>query len=310
MSAEACVACGGPDPLRLGLCPTCGPAPQRHDAVVFVDAGARADERGRALQALHEVFGDAVGAAARRVAAGGRPLLRLPRGLADRAATRLARMGVPARAVPAVAAWTRMPWHFFLMVALVVITGALAGTRAAPSMLWTTPLYAALLGVAAQQGMRRPALLARSGRGLGAPARTVASAALADLPDGEARRLLATIVRLADGVLALDARAADADDLVIAAADTAREVALLASACTTLEQRASIDGAARSAHRRDAGLVLLRRAMAALGSLSAAGGPGADQARQRLTDIVQAMEAESAAALAAALEVGRLLERA
>lgn len=310
MSTGSCALCGGTDPLGLGICPACGPAPGTADAVVFVDRSSDRGARGQARDALTALFGDTIGSAARRVADGRRPLIRLPRGLADRATRRLAEEGVPALAVPAVAAWTRMPWHFFLMTALVVLAGSLAGARGAPAMLWLTPFYAALLGVAAQEGMRRPVLGPRPARGLGAAARTVAAATLADVRPGETRDLLARIVHLGDRLVALEGRIADVDDLVSCAAETAREVDLFDGAHATLSAAGDrSDAAERCARMRDDGRALLGRALAALGSLSAASGPEAERARDRLADITRQMESESTARVAAALEVGALLGR-
>lgn len=301
MSAN-CAVCGGPDPLRLGLCPGCGPPARRRDAVIFVDPGARSAERADARSALEALFGDALGSSIRRVSVGRAPLLRLPRDLADHAAVRLADAGVPAVAVASAAAWTRMPMHFFVMLTLVLLTGVLAGLQVSPAMLWLTPVFASLLGMGAQEGMRRPVLRARA-TGLSAGARAAAASALAEFDDGEPRRLLADIVHLSDRMLKSDGRPADIDAVVISAAATAREVALLTDVRLTLAGRGAADETmARCARMQDDGLTLLRRALAALGSVAAVSGPEAEAARQQLAEITREMEAE-AAARATALDI-------
>lgn len=313
MSDGRCIICGASDPLGIAFCTACGPSPRPDDALVFINHAAHRDDRRRSIETLATLFGNTLTPRARRrVALGGAPLIRMPRILADRAAARLDAAGLAARALPAAAAWTRMPAHFFLMIALVLLCGSFAGSTTLPIMLWTTPFFAALLALAAQEGMRRPALRPFGhGPGLTAAARTVAAAALSDLEAGETRDLLGDIVYIAQRLLASGCGLADLDDLVISAAATAREVDTLAAARAALDRGAGDDHVlTRCAEMHRSGMDLLHRALAALGSLSAAGGADSSLQREHLSGLVREMEAEAAARFAAAIEVAGTLKPA
>jgi hypothetical protein len=105
-----------------------------------------------------------------------------------------------------------VPREFIALIAAVAIGGTLAGFVAAtPLLLVTSPVFAAGLAAAAVFGQRKPEWQRR------------AVDALAQLPDGNARMLLADLLRRAEAVPA----AAHAGPLVSAACGAALQLAAL-----------------------------------------------------------------------------------
>jgi len=310
MSAAACVVCGAPEPFGLGLCARCGPSHRRGDAFVFTDA--HTDHAG-VSERLRDLIGAPIETREGRAAARGqRALIQLPAPLAEQVAMRLCDAGVGARALQQGKAWTRMPPHFFIMVMSVIVLGGIAGARALPVMTWTTPIFAALLGVAAQLGMSRPLLGGGPRRrGLSSDARTAAATAFNELGSGNAYGLLADIVRLSDGLRTREPAMSHLDDLVIAAAATAREAARLETAYIVLHDRAApTDIVARCEAAHTNGTELLRRAVLALGRISAAGAGDGDSSAGQLGRLVREMEVEAEARASAARELEMLLNPA
>jgi hypothetical protein len=305
MSAGACVVCDAPEPFGIGLCARCGPAQRRGDALVFADN--HAGDRNRLRQLIGAAIETREGRAALR---GRRALIQLPAPLAEQVAIHLSEGGVGARALQPGNVWTRMPPHFFLMVMLVLLLGSIAGAGALPIMTWTTPIFAALLGVAAEIGMRRPLLGGGPRRpGLSSEARAAAATAFSELGSGAAHSLLADIVRLSDGLRTADPALSHLDDLVTAAAATAREVARLETAYIVLHDRAApneIITRCESAHTNGTGL--LKRAVLALGRISASGATDADSSAGQLGKLVHEMEVEAEARAFAARELEQLLK--
>jgi hypothetical protein len=106
----------------------------------------------------------------------------------------------------------RVPSEILALIAAVAIGGAVAGLLAAtPLLLVTSPVVAAGLAAAAALGHRKPEW------------HRMAVAALAQLPDGQARVLLADLLRRAEAVPA----AAHAGPLAYAACGAALQLAAL-----------------------------------------------------------------------------------
>lgn len=113
----------------------------------------------------------------------------------------------------AAAAWrATVPSEILALIAAVAIGGTVAGFLAAtPLLLVTSPVVAAGLAAAAAFGHRKPEW------------HRVAVDALAQLPDGQARVLLADLLRRAEALPA----AAQAGPLASAACDVARQLSVL-----------------------------------------------------------------------------------
>jgi hypothetical protein len=166
--------------------------------------------------------------------------------------------------------------------------------------------------VAAQIGLSRPLLGGGSRRrGLSSDARAAAAIAFSELGSGNAYGLLADVVRLADGLRTADPAMSNLDDLVIAAAATAREAARLETAYIVLHDRAApTDIVARCEAAHTNGTELLRRAVLALGRISAAGASDGDASAGQLGRLVREMEIEAEARASAARELEMLLNPA
>ena len=105
-----------------------------------------------------------------------------------------------------------VPLDVIALIAAVAIGGTVAGfLAAAPLLLVTTPVVAAGLAAAAAFGQRKPEW------------HRLAVDALALLPDGQARMLLADLLRRAEAVPA----AAHAGPLAVAACEAARQLSAL-----------------------------------------------------------------------------------
>jgi hypothetical protein len=114
--------------------------------------------------------------------------------------------------VTAAALRAPIPSEFIALIAAVAIGGTAAGFLApAPLLLVTSPVVAAALAAAAAFGQRKPEW------------HRLAVDALALLPDGQARMLLADVLRRAEAVPA----AAHAGPLAAAACDAARQLSAL-----------------------------------------------------------------------------------
>jgi hypothetical protein len=225
-----------------------------------------------------------------------------------------------------------VPLADHLLVAAVMVAGAAAGALAMPALWIVTPPFAAILLGAAVHA-------ARGARGADAtPAaplpprleRSVAEA-FAALPAGEARELLADVVRRARTLL--DALAGQADerrlardvtDLVDACCEIAREHARLDAVLPALWEPALAPAAARGAadnagadelrRRGEAGRELLtrrlREAVAAMEQMVVQRGvERGGLAAQRVAELTSELAAEAAARRHAAQEIQRLLSR-
>ncbi len=181
-----------------------------------------------------------------------------------------------------------VPSGFIALIAAVAIGGTVAGFVAAtPLLLVTSPLFAAGLAAAAVFGDRKPEWHRR------------AVDALALLPEGNARVLLADLLRRAAAVPA----AAHAAPLVAAACDAARQLWALEVHLAAFEaQQGTGDALARC--RRGSALLTqrLQDASAALSRWQAAQGAG-----ESLGELARELNDESRYQQDAAHEVELLL---
>jgi hypothetical protein len=218
-----------------------------------------------------------------------------------------------------------------LLVTAVIIAGATAAYLAMPALWIVTPLVAGTLFTAAVRAARR------SGAGDTIPVtplpprleRSVAEA-FAILPAGEARDLLADVVRRARALLdtiggQMDERRLTRDiaDLVEACCEIAREHARLDAVLPAVWEPALAPAAARGTaddaggdelrRRGDAGRELLtrrlREAAAVMEDMALEQGvERGEKAAQRVAELTSELAAEAAARRHAAKEIQRLLE--
>jgi hypothetical protein len=200
---DTCLICGGSEPLGLHLCPRCGGTScNAADTLVFIRHPMPSEKQSSVTNYLRTLLAGRVeNAAVEAVAAGHRALVRVPSDGADTVVRNLALRKVPALAVHASRAWAPIPWRFYGMLGLIISVGGAAGIAALPIMLWMSPLVAGLLVLGAQIRLQRPVV---------APQRHVSKLprrleeriieTFAQLPAGNARSLLADIVRMGQGL--------------------------------------------------------------------------------------------------------------
>jgi len=326
--SSRCVLCGGSDPLGLGLCPGCGGAPAgAADTLVFLQRPFGRAERHAVAARLAELLPAAASPEGRAAGRGERALFRVtPEGSA-RVLDALARRKLPAQAVPASRAWTMVPGSYGTMVLAVGIAGMGAGLAAMPLLLWTTPVMGGLLFLAAARQVRSPLVTATRGAGeLPAELEARVVRALADLPDGTARSLLADVTRLARPVFARLDRAGDArrdgpvlHELVASACLAAADLAMLDDNLARFEREraraaapaaAWLDALARSERARDALVQRLLEAMAVLGRLQSQASSALSSEDGPLAEVTRELRADAEAQAAAAREIAQLLGEA
>ncbi len=323
-SAGSCVLCGGADPLGLGLCPACGGSPAVADTLVFLRRGtSESARRATALKletALPAVGSDGAGLASR----GERALFRVSHAGMPRLAEAMDRRDLPVRGVPLAAAWIAVPPRIWLLVGAVATAGAVAGTVALPSLLWSTALMAGLILVGARRDARTP-LVAAPRRAAGLPPsleRTVVEA-LVTLPPGTARGLLADVVRTSDALFETIARDGDVRSLappltglVTAACGAARDLADLDEQLGRFERQREhfaaasperLDALARCERTRDALVQRLLEAMTAVARLRTQQAELSEAGEPTLGDVTRELQAEADAQAGAAREIEALL---
>jgi serine/threonine protein kinase len=317
-----CVLCNGPDPLGLGLCPSCGGDGEPSKSLVYLQRPSGRETRAaesRLMSALPAVAADAG-----IVIRGERPLFRASIGGAERIVEVLARRDLPARAVSVRSAIGAVPVGFFLMLSAVLIAGTTAGIDAAPSLRWITPVFAGLLLASAFRTAATPVLSPRS-HAVELPddvARPLLST-LAELPAGTARDLLADLTRMGHGLYVGLRRSGDSrnsgavlGELLVASASAASDLALLDANLGRFERQrerlalrpsGSMDALARCERARDALVQRLLEAMTVLGQLQ---GQTADLGAEEseLVSSIAELRAESQARAAAAEEMANLLK--
>ena len=300
----ACDVCGTLDSLGLGGCVACGGS-EADDALIYLTRPSKRAER----QLIEEwVVGSLQGAVGHRraheAAGGERPLVRLPREMADRAVRALMTRGVGAERVTVGRAWKRMPSAFVALLLLVLVSGMAAGLSTAPGMLAFTPLFAGLLALVAVRRATQPIWEPGEAPGLDlpAPAERDAREALARLEDGPARRLLRDVTLLAAGLhrreeyAGSDEFAGTLGELLEWSSRAASEIAQLDESLAVLDARATevpdqhmVEAAARAGRARDGIVQRLLEAIAGMGRVRAA---RAD-AHLQLGPLTERLEAEA-----------------
>ncbi len=194
---DHCLVCGTIDVEGLAICRRCGSAEQRSDELIFLEAG-NARERSDLQAQLLSWFGGSKAAGHRDVVLGLKPLARVPDGMVEAAVDRLASRGISAHTVPVRSVWRMVPAGLWLLALLAVGLGLWAGRDVHPALLWSSPVFAALLLMGAVSAGRRP-LLNREPRGprLDPDLEREVLATAAELPPGTARELFGGMVRLA-----------------------------------------------------------------------------------------------------------------
>ncbi len=216
MAVTSCLLCGEDGLFGLPVCPDCGvTSPGVADTLVFVQPDTVHADRIRIARELEGLLvGHAHAEQRKLVAAGHRALIRVPGNTAGRVLAYLAGHGIPAVGRTTRRVWASVPMPFYGLVMAMAIIGSLAGIATGPIFLWTSPLLAALMLVAAQSRLRRPVIDAHGPRSAFAPEieRAVVST-LTSLPDGKARALLAELVQAA-GSLAEGTQADEVEQVV------------------------------------------------------------------------------------------------
>lgn len=308
----ACVICGAPEPFGLSVCPGCGGAAHGvGDTLIFVRPTESVTDRQRVAEALEPLLEGRTHPAERGlVAAGHRALIRVPAAAADSAIRHLAQRGIPALARTARRAWTTAPARFYLLVGAVAAVGLAAGMASEPLFTWTSPLVSGLLLLGAQVRLRQP-VIGTTPRKPAFPVdieRTVVET-FAQLPVGDARDLLARLVRTAESVhraLAsgiAGARPEDVEELVVHACQAARDLSDLDVALRALEGHPR----PRDTRRLRNGMVeQFWRAIGVLHRLRVET-VDASPAREELAELLEALDEGSRASIEARDEIRTLL---
>jgi hypothetical protein len=319
--APRCMLCDGPDPLGTGLCPSCGGSAGDGECLVFLRRPARGATV--ALESRLAAALPALAADVRAAVRGERPLMRATGEGARRAVEELEHRQLPARAIPRSAVLSALPTGFYLMLLSVLGAGTAAGLHTAAGVLWLTPFVAALLLAGAGYGAATPLLgRVRRSREIPAGLEPRLLGALASLPAGTARSLLADVTRTSQTLFGQlrrsgDSRGAGAvlEDLLSACCSAAEDLAELDASLARFEQQRDrlatqpaswMDALARCERTRDALVQRLLEAMTVLGNLQ--GQTAAlDAETMGLTEAVADLRAEAEARSMAAAELEILL---
>jgi hypothetical protein len=211
-----------------------------------------------------------------------------------------------------------------IMILAMLSTGLTAGFVAQSQLLLFTPIMAGLVFVASKQAFQE-----REDRDLPATSdfpseiATAVERAMERLPAGDARRLLADVVREARPLFVVRSTAFDvskdneararAGELIVASCDTAIELSQLDD---MLDVHTAPDGAELSADMsllnklssaRDLFANRLRAASLALGGVYAAGVENGSPASDRVAELVADLKADAGARTAAKRELNELL---
>jgi hypothetical protein len=312
-SANTCVICGAAEPFGLSVCPACGgTAHAVGDTLIFVQtAEARRDKR-RVAEALEPLLTGRAHVEERSlVAAGHRALIRVPRASADTVVRHLALRDVPAVARTARTAWASAPVSFYAVLIAMVLVGTWAGRLAEPFLLWTSPLMALVLLLAAQLRLQNPAITTPERRAV-FPTQIdkLVVSTLAQLPLGDARDLLARLVRSAEPVYgalhrvpAGGTRPRDVERLLTHACRAAIDLSDLERSLTVL---GSDPGVERVTVLRDGLADRFRQGISVLYRLRAEA-VDADPAAVELAELLEALDTEADAYAEARQEVTALL---
>jgi len=320
----ACVLCGGPDPLALGLCPACGGSTDAADTLVFLRREARASERRAAALKLAVVLPAMDQAGVQAAAVGERPVFRVPRAGAPRLVQELERRELAVRTVPASRAWSALPAKAWITAGAAVTAGTVAGLAAMPFLLWTSPMIGSLVLIGARQHARTPLVTPPAREAVLPPAlERLAVETLVTLPAGTARSLLADIVRTCGALFATLARHGDPrgiagplEELVTAACRAARDLADLDENLGRFERQRErlaaasperLDALTRSERTRDALVQRLLEAMTAVARLRTQQAELSQESDPALGELAGELRREAEAQAAASRELEALL---
>jgi hypothetical protein len=218
---------------------------------------------------------------------------------------------------------TRLPQADVVLICAILGAGAAAAVWVAP-VLWLTAVVVAVLTFRASRRANTRPTVAQLPLSEFPPAIDAAiQDAIARLPAGDARHLLAEVVREARPLFGATATAFDASsenearreagELVLAACDTALELARLDA---VLDARAAPGGSAMNADEsllnrlsaaRDLFATRLADAAVALGTLYAAGVERGTPASDRVAELAAELRIDASAKLAAKGELDELL---
>ncbi len=244
---QRCLICGGPEPLGLAVCPSCGgKARARAGSFVVVQPGRRRSETRARIERLASLLDEpADSAALAEVALGRKPLIRVPPAQAAGVVAQLARRDLPAGVVPFDRAWRVIPRSFKSLVAAILAAGCLVGFAVGAWFLWTSVVLAAGLFALAYRSASRPLLvpqLARSPLPPRVEARVVE--VMTEMPPGAARSLFADLVHLARERFAMASSSSvqpvmmgQLSDLLITGCEAARELGSLDQALQRFEEQ-------------------------------------------------------------------------
>lgn len=323
---ESCLVCGAPEPFGLGVCPQCsGASAEGADTLVFVERTSRGTARRAMADALAVLLGPGMPAAGRQsVARGERPLVRVPAAVAPPVIEMLALHDIAARAVPVGRAWTVIPLSFYGLVGAVVVLGVAAGAAAAPILLWTSPMVAALLVSAARLGVGTPLWRARR-QATPLPKDVAAQVirAFERLPAGTARSLLADLVRRGKVHYSSLSRTGDEPGIrpalaqvLVAACGAAIDLAQLEENLASFDAQrerlatppaAWLDALTRCERARDTLVQRLLEATTVLGALPTQSAELPTSAGAELAELTRELETEAALRANAAKEIAELL---
>jgi hypothetical protein len=247
IAATACIVCGRPEPLGMTVCPACGGARvEVADQLLFVLPSRVKSRRERVREMLATLTGQPSRSEAVEAASLGlRPLARVPSASAPEIVARLEDEGLMVTATRADRAWAAIPASFTFLLAAGAAAGLLAGLQGTWPLLALTPAFVALVGWSALRGIAKPVYPDVVERAV--PASLVR--ALAELPSGEAREIIAELSQAAREVLAPDARldlspglVRTLEELLPVAAAAAMDLAALDQSIADFESRSRGEG--------------------------------------------------------------------
>jgi hypothetical protein len=325
-SRERCVLCGAPDVLDLVVCPACASGTRRADALVFLERARSATERDHIVEAAAMLLGMHAATTVLTDVSGGRQaLMRVPFEARHRVVEILAARGLHARVVRERELWRALPPGFLLLAACVVAIGLIAGSVGGGMIGATALPFALLLVAGGTLSLRHAAITGKpDASALSESTRLRVVEAFMLLPPGYSRSLLGDVTRRAQSVcrrlrLRQDTSGVSEtlEELLVAACDSARDLAALDDSLTQFErERGRDDGDARWRDRlaecertRDAAVQRLLDALTVLGQLDAQVVRGADDVGARLTELVGEIGGEVKARSAAREEIEALLAR-
>jgi hypothetical protein len=304
-----CVICGALDVLGTAVCPLCTTGVVSADAFVFLARPQTVTESGEMLDATAELLGPDVQAETlAAVASGNRPLMRVPAGSETRVVETLRDRGLRAHVVRERELWRALPPSFQAMVALVVVSGVIAGTVVDPVLGVAAIPFALVLLAGGTLSLRRPALTsARQASPFSESARSRIVETFGALPPGTARSVLADVVRRGQSVrrslsLRQDSSGMDVtvDDLLMVACASARDLASLDESLAQFDRERSreefdsawVDSLTQCERARDTAVQRLLDAVTVLGQLDTQSIRGVDDANARLAELVAEIASE------------------